>query len=87
VRGQRLDQRKIDSIFYALGQRHALDPREPHALAVAQLVKLARLGAQDSAEMLGSVTAQSGGLRFESIDEKATAHRRILRGKDKHNYR
>jgi hypothetical protein len=76
--GHRLDQREVDAVIAALGERDIFDSREPNSLAVAQLIQLAGLGAQNSAEMFGSVAAQGGGIRFKSLDKETAAHQGSL---------
>jgi hypothetical protein len=68
-----LDEREIDFV-----SPHALNLREPQLAAVAQLVKLARLGAQHSRQVRGGISAQFRRAIRESLDEKSPPHNRYV---------
>ena len=53
--------------------------REPDALAIAQLVELTRLCAQDATEMLGGFITKRSRLALEAIDEESAAHRELVK--------
>ncbi len=71
--GQLLDQ----SEFHAIA-RHTLDPTEPHAFAVAQLIELAGLGAQHASKVIRRVAFHDGALPRKSFNEESSTHARIL---------
>ena len=58
-------------------ERDALDSRKPHSLAVAQLVELPRLRAQNATQMFSSIRVKRGGISFEAVDKEAAAHRQL----------
>jgi hypothetical protein len=73
MRRQFIDDRKFDVIA-----AHVLDAREAYVLAVTELVELARLRAQDAAEVMCRLPLQDGAATCELVDEEAPAHRSIL---------
>jgi len=79
MRGNGLEQGELNAAFAMLRESDALDAREPDAFAVAQFIKLAGFGAEDAAEMAGSVAAECGGFFGKTFDEEAPAHLRRRR--------
>jgi len=67
--GDVFEENEID----AVASDH-FDLAEADMLAVAQLVELAWLRAQDSAEMMGGISRDDCGVTVELINEKASAH-------------
>jgi len=73
MRGNFLEQREFNAFASDL-----FDPPQPHALAIAQFVKLALLCAQDAAEVVRSVAFNHRGVTCELFNEKASPHVQIL---------
>jgi hypothetical protein len=73
MRWQFIDDRK----FYLVAA-HVFDAREAYMLPVTELVELARLRAQDAAEVMRRLALHDGAATGELVDEEAPAHRSIL---------
>jgi hypothetical protein len=73
MRGDLFEEGEIDAV--AINQ---FDAAEPDAVAVAQFVDLAWLGAEDAAQMVRGVAFDDGGRAGEFFYKESSAHGGIL---------